>query len=281
MNRMDAKSMNDEKILEWLHQWIGCDEQAGQRFWGHTGFYLQYKERAMIIGRKYLRSYPHGSDIWRFFNAGEMEDCALEVLQNVILRLKKKIKKGGDLYSFPDVPSFHGFLNQSLKGMADCIRKKIQERFQIISFNKQLSQQKGEKDEGGPITLADRLHDSELSPEEQRIRAEMLERVATLLNRFREGLTNSIRHHFDFCRETQGSGENQVSVDEVWGLLIFVQAPKGTHFPEIQSTLVQTRGYTQSKFNTYNRRLKNEWWRYYDKVLDDEDRGVIKEVLLW
>jgi hypothetical protein len=234
---MRAMAMKETVSLQLsdLHDWLRCDDSAGQRLWWDSGLFIQLRDEAQRRGWGYVRELRRNG-IWVHLTGEDMEEYATDLIVSIWDRLKSQ--HGPE--DFPKIDDFRKYLEKSLKGIRDFI-------------GRPRPPTPGDTDDEG----AD-IPDPGPSTEDQIILNQRRQKAADLLTQFRDTLPRSLQNHFDRLCEAHRGGQTLPLEDVAEDIIDFLISTH-QHFTDIRDYFT---GISQHTYNSYNRRLRLAWRRF-------------------
>jgi len=272
-----------EDRLQLLHQWLACDEGAGDQLWsGPGGLFDEYRVKGKEWGLQYLgklwrRGVRIDHEQYLAFKEYEMEVLAADQLADIHDRVKppeanpveretKSKEKGKKPKDFPTLDDFHAYISKSLRqGIKDLIKEYLGLDNALVESLDEPLPERGEKTEGEERTLGETIATVEETPEVTVIAEERRRLAADLLRGFQDYLARrrppvpALRCYFDTMVEAHKVGRDDIPLEAVAEEIIaFLEAPPWEHHPEIKRYF-ESKGANESTYNSYNRRVRQEW----------------------
>lgn len=239
----------EDNRLQLLRDWLACSDEASRCLWFDSGLLSEYRNKALRVGWDHLQEIRRRG-MFVSMTPEEMEVFADRLLFDKIIfgRLKPPAEeKPGKTPDFPTLGQFYRYLNLSLNGIKDLINDDVREKGQTSPLETEEGEGSSEKEI--PINLDPEI----ILSIQQRLWA-----AEELLQAFRSRLEGmrGLQPHFDLLLDAhKGVAEEVIN---------FLDAPRGTHHTEIRD-LLEERGTSQSKYNSYNRRLQHEWRQFREE----------------
>ncbi len=237
--------------LELVHQWLSCDETAGNRLW--SGLFEEYLGKGKQWGLAHLKrkGYRINYKDEQALRDYEMECLAADQLGEIHDRLKpreatsqeesaleeaKDLKRGKTPKDFPTLEKFHRFIEKSL---ARGIRTLIREHLGIPPGKRKYVPidapgTGGDETEEQGMALGEIIPTGHPSPHDELVAKQRKSCASQIIQKFRDFLETSrqLQSYFDALIEACKAGQAQVPLEDVAEEIIdFLEAQASSETP--------------------------------------------------
>ena len=251
-----------------LQEWLGCNDEAGKKFWFEEGIFFQY----VAAGKGKLRRL--GWENYREYSMEQIEGEITSWLYETIILGRLKPPEGAPK-SFENMRLFHGYMRKSLEGIRDFIPQALgiplgQEIRFVPLDPRSGAKKKKEEEEEEKIPYGEQ--DWNKNPEDlflsEESRGEIEAAFSMLLKRFGIYLGKKrpkLKEHLDLLREAFESRRNDAFAGEeerrkmlFYAIVLFLEETGRPRYPEISAYCI-ARGVNTNTYFANNRRLRLVW----------------------